>query len=217
MTYHVGDHVGFVDLMEGVALEVPLPKRWHILQVFPGREVKVMRTFERRRISAYLPMEVRSLHRMTGAQARRRHLGKTVRAPFIPGLIFIPDFELRNDAIGKVDDVEGLLYVGPCLAFLTLEQLDQLRALEAFSNVPRGQRKRLYELGQLVRITDGPFYGFEGRIDRLDSRGRLRIFLDAVKRGVSVHTTETQIEPADPATHDLMVRHQGQTALERRA
>jgi transcriptional antiterminator NusG len=206
MTYQIGDHVGFVDLMEGVALEVPIssrPKRWHILQVFPGREAKVWRALDRRGISAYLPIEVRARNRKTGAVARRKHLGHVIKSPFIPGLIFIPDFELENSQLREIDDVEGLLYVGPCLAFLTLAQLDHLRALEALSNMPRGQRK--YALGQMVRITDGPFFGFEGRIDRLDSRGRLKLFLDALKRGASVVISEAQIEPADPATHDLMV------------
>lgn len=217
MTYQVGDHAGFVDLMQGVALEAPLPKAWHLLQVFPNREFKVMKAFRQRNISAYLPTEVQSRNRSTGAPARRAHLGRTTTSPLFPGLIFIPDFQvarLMRPGL-NVEGIEGFLYIGPCLATLQPDELDQVRAIEVLKNTPRGQRK--YVLGQLVRLTEGPFAGFAGRIDRLDSRGRLTVLLDAVKRGIPVKTSEVQIEPVDPATHDRMVRRQGRQALERRA
>jgi transcription antitermination factor NusG len=57
-----------------------------------------------------------------------------------------------------------------------------------------------------VRFVDSPFSDFVFVIDRPDSRGRLRMFLDAVKRGVPVTATETQVEPADPATQHQMAR-----------
>jgi len=217
MTYQIGDHVGFVDLTQGVALERPVPKSWHLLQVFPHREFKVMKAFRRRNISAYLPTEVKSIDRRTGSQASRPHLGKRTTAPIFPGLIFVPDFAIA--AIMRpgldVDGIEGFLYIGPCLATLRPSHLDYVRSLEAVLNTPRGQRK--YMVGEMVRLTEGPFAGFVGRIDRLDSKARLRVYLDAVKRGITVITTEMQIEPEDPATHDQMVRRQGLLALERSA
>ena len=68
-----------------------------------------------------------------------------------------------------------------------------LRLISQTYNVPLGERK--YALNQLVRIVDGPFAGLIAQIERLDSNGRLRVFLDAVMRGVSADVAETQIEP----------------------
>jgi transcriptional antiterminator NusG len=80
-----------------------------------------------------------------------------------------------------------------------------IRAIEAHLAIPRGQRK--HRVGDKVRFVDGPFSDFGGVVDRLDSKGRLRVFLDAVKRGVRIIATETQVEPADPATQHQMARH----------
>ena len=125
----------------------------------------------------------------------------------MPGLIFIPDFEFKNSflAIKAVDDVLGFLQFGEFLASLSTTDFATIHAIEAYLAIPRGQRK--YRIGDKVRFVDGPFSDFVGIVDRLDSRGRLRVFLDAIKRGVPVIATETQVEPADPATQHQMARH----------
>lgn len=193
MHYEIGQFVGYVSAADR-RLAVPLPQLWYILKVTPGRDGKVMQAFWQRNISAYRPTIVRTVDRRTGAEARRPHLGKTIIKAFLPGLIFLPDFELDNlDEIESVDDVEGLLQVGPCLARLKVEEMQVVRLLSQAYNVPLGQRK--YALHQLVRITDGPMAGLVGQIERLDSNGRLKVFLDAVMRGVSADVAETQIEP----------------------
>jgi transcription antitermination factor NusG len=88
---------------------------------------------------------------------------------------------------------DRLTLVGACLASMTVEDMQLLRQIETVSSVPLGQRK--YAINQLVRITDGPFAHFVAKIERLDSNGRLKLFIDAVTRGVSVIASETQIEP----------------------
>jgi transcription termination/antitermination protein NusG len=49
--------------------------------------------------------------------------------------------------------------------------------------------------GRSSRIIEGPLAHFVGQIERLDSKGRLKVFIDAVMRGVSVDVNETQVEP----------------------
>jgi transcriptional antiterminator NusG len=44
-------------------------------------------------------------------------------------------------------------------------------------------------------VIRGPFDMWEGRIERLDSHGRLRVLLDVLSRQVPVELDETQIEP----------------------
>jgi transcriptional antiterminator NusG len=209
MHYKIGDHVGFVDLASDAApLETPLPKRWFILRVYPNRESRVMRAFQQRSISAYLPLYVRTIDRKDPRrQARKPHLGRRVVSPLLPGLIFIPDFEFnyRYTQIEAIDDVEGFLQFGEFVASLSTTDFATIRAIEAHLAIPRGQRK--YRVGDKVRFVDSLFSDFVFVIDRLDSRGRLRMFLDAVKRGVPVIATETQVEPADPATQHQMARH----------
>jgi hypothetical protein len=127
MHYKIGDHVGFVDLASDAApLETPLPKRWFILRVYPNRESRVMRAFQQRCISAYLPLYVRTIDRKDiRRQARKPHLGRRIVSPLVPGLIFIPDFEFnaRYISINAVDDVEGFLQFGEFVASLSNDGL----------------------------------------------------------------------------------------------
>jgi transcription termination/antitermination protein NusG len=197
----IGDFVDPVDLSQRGPCAVPIPQRWFILRVHPNRESRVIRTFRQRGISAYLPLYIRTIDRKDRrSHARKPHLGRRVVSPLVPGLIFIPDFEFdsRYITITAVDDVAGFLQFGDFLASLSTTDFATIRAIEAHLAIPRGQRK--YRIGDKVRFVDGPFSDFVGIVDRLDSRGRLRVFLDAVQRGVPVIATETQVEPADPAT-----------------
>jgi transcription termination/antitermination protein NusG len=83
--------------------------------------------------------------------------------------------------------------LGPCVASLSASGWYLLRQVEACYSIPLGERK--YALKELVRLTDGPLAHFVGEIERLDSNGRLKDFMSAVMRGISVHVTETQVEP----------------------
>jgi transcriptional antiterminator NusG len=199
-----GEFIELVDLTQFGLLEVPMmPQRWFVLRTHPAREFKVMKTFSERNISAYLPRIIRTIARDTRKVARKPHLGRTIVEPLFHGLIFIPDFQVKQGGVLSVDGVIDYFRMADCTPYLQTHEIAQVRALEQLSTIPLAERKRLYKVGQLIRFVDGPFVGFEGLIERLDSRGRLRVFLDAIKRGVSVITTEAQIEPALASTDAL--------------
>jgi transcription antitermination factor NusG len=193
MEYRKGQIVCYVPV-DREPISLPLPRRWLILRITPGRDAKVIERFRFVGVSGYSPNVIRVITRSTGAEARRPHLGRRIVKPMLPGLVFLPDFELdRIGMIRTIDDVEDLLHIGPCLAWMSIDNMQLLRQIEAAYSVPLSKRK--YALNQLVRITDGPFAHFVGKIERLDSHGRLKLFIDAVTRGVSVIASETQIEP----------------------
>jgi transcriptional antiterminator NusG len=145
--YKIGDHVCFVDLASNQApLEMPLPKRWFILRVYPNRESRVMRAFQQRNISAYLPLYVRTIDRKDPRrQARKPHLGRRIVSPLVPGLIFIPDFEFnsRHWSIKAVDDVEGFLQFGEFVASLSTTDFATLRDPAWSAQIPRWRQGAL--------------------------------------------------------------------------
>jgi transcriptional antiterminator NusG len=187
----IGDRVGRVDLSVFGPLEVPLPKRWHLLRIRPNRETQVLRSFEQRNISAYLP---RVTHTVANGLSPVRQLRRTVISPLFPGLIFMPDFEFSNRQVLATDGVAGYLRFGEHTAYLTHAVFCDVRAIEAAANIPHSKRKRLYELGQLVQVIDGPLASWTGRIERLDAKGRYKILVNALARGMMVSLTERQIE-----------------------
>ena len=192
----IGDFVEAVDPSRHGSLEVAVPQRWYLLRVHPSREASVMRTFARRNISAYLPTITKS------AVVTRYRIGysvdvkRNVTMPLFPGLILVPDFEYNQDRLRSIDGVVGFLRFGPCTAFLNQKLIADVRNIEAIGNVPPSKRERMYALGQLVRVVDGPFASFAGRIERLDSNGRLSVLVDLFKRMVPVGLDQDQIAPA---------------------
>jgi transcriptional antiterminator NusG len=210
--WKIGDFVEFVELQGNAApLELPVPERWYLLQTFPNKEAKVMRAFKDRNISAYHPT-VRQRSRVIRGRLR------DVVVPLFAGLIFIPDFQANNGGV-YVDGVDGYLKFGDYYAVLPesaapirrgpawksrfvrrdekrILDMIGIRQLEAEGNIPVARRRRLYRIGEMVRVVDGPFAMFNGTIERLDSRGRLKLLLDVFGRMTSLELDEGQIEAA---------------------
>lgn len=208
-TYRKGEAAGFVEIER--RLELPLPRLFFILQVIAGRESKVIEAYRRRDISAYSPRIVRFVDRRDGVEARAPHLGKTIVRPWLPGLVFIPDFDFGR--VVKLDYVEDWLRLDSSRArpaALSPEDMRKVVLLEAALNLPLSERdaalmklirsfggstERKAALDQLVRIVSGKFAGLEGNVKRLDSGGRLKVFIAALMGGASVDVDEAQIEP----------------------
>ncbi|MGL3208705.1 transcription termination/antitermination protein NusG [Bradyrhizobium sp. BR 1433] len=219
MDYEVGQFVGYVTIREQQAVPAA-PAAWHVLQVAPGRDAKVIKAFGERCISGWSPTVAHAVSRGTGQPARKPHLGRLIVKPFLPGLIFLPDFEMdRLGEIRSIPDVDDLLEFGELRSWLNAEEMRLLRDIVAIENMLPSRRKwalvQLYlkygwisakdaedetklKVGRRIRIADGLFSGLRALIERIDSNGRLSVYVEDGKRGVKVSgLTETQIELID--------------------
>ncbi len=194
--YVRGEIVGRVDLEKLFGpLEVPIaPARWYVLRVHPGREFKVMKTYRQRNVSAWLP-----LNRTTQNVTRYRRgyeftMQQLVTSPLITGVLIIPDFEVRARR-WNVDGVIGIHRMGDCVPVLTPQHIADLRNIQDISNTPKSKRERKFEIGELVRVTSGPFALFCGRVERFDSPGRLSVGVDIFGRITPVEIDQSDIEP----------------------
>lgn len=196
--YKKGEFVGMVDLARlAHPMEVPIPKRWYLLRVFPHREFKVMKTFRQRGISAWLPL-LTTMQDITRYRRGYEYIQRqNVTSPMISGVIIIPDHELKDDRVHRwreVDGVIGLYRMDACLPFLTPQHVDDLRNIEAIGNTPKSKRARAFEIGQLVRIVNGPFREFCARVERFDSKGRLSVGVEIFGRITPAEFDESDIE-----------------------
>ena len=190
-----GDFVEMVDLAQfSEPPPAPEPQRWHILRVHPHRETKVMRAFRQRNISAYMPL-------MTNTQDVTRYRRgfewierRRVVSPLIAGALLIPDYETDRERWRAVDGVIGIYRMGECTPFLTPKLIQDLRNIEAIGNAPKSKRAHLFEIGQLVRVVNGPFRHFSARVERFDCRGRLTIGIEIFGRITPKECLESDIE-----------------------
>jgi transcriptional antiterminator NusG len=189
--YQVGQVVGYVD---HEAISVPLPKRWYILRTAPNREFKVMRRFEQLGLSGYLPtyQMMREFRRIKGYMEwiDRRN----VASPLITGAVLVPDFEIDAGKWKAVDGVFGVLRFGDFVPTLTPQLLADIRRIEAIGNTPKSKREQFFEIGQLVRVVSGPFRDFCGRVEQVDTNGRLSVGVEIFSRITPVDLDEGDIE-----------------------
>lgn len=212
MHYEIGQFVGYVPTAEPIAVPVT-PDRWFMLSVTPGRDSRVVRRLLERGICAYSPVIVRYIDRRTKIESRKPHLGKRVERPFLAGMVFVPDFDVDNPGIKRVDDVgEWLTIDNGRFASLRPADMAVVRGIVAAENAPFGVRD--YALQQMVQIVDGPLAGFVAQVRRLDSHSRLTVFVDAL-RGASVQLSEAQVEPVPASSLVATARRQKRKRSER--
>ncbi|WP_425909341.1 transcription termination/antitermination protein NusG [Nitrobacter sp. TKz-YC02] len=212
----IGQLVGTVDLdaLHGPASVPMQPQCWFILRTHPGCERKVMREFERRNISAYCPRITKQqrVTRSVRGSSWTYEIKRLVEVPLFPQLVFVPDFErVPTDISG----VSGWLRFGEWRARIPSERkarsggvacMADIHALVAIANTPQSKREAKFDLGDLVRIVDGPFRDFSGRIERLDSKGRLKVAIQIFGRLSPAVVSEWQIEPSQYPTDVCTVR-----------
>jgi transcriptional antiterminator NusG len=223
MVYKIGDFVGFVPMDERALDELQSPsrevERWYLLETRANAEGKAARVLNRERIEFYFPMiqeSKRYTHRRGGQTLR------SVKVPLFAGLIFVPDFEVdRVNALhGRMlglDGIVGFMRFGEWHPWLwgsapKLERkphkrlgdfpkrydgaldIAAIRTLEQLGNTAPSRRKRLFAEGEEIRVVDGPFRHFNGIVDRLDSKGRLRVLVSLFGRLSTVALTEDQVD-----------------------
>ncbi|HEX7883152.1 MAG TPA: transcription termination/antitermination NusG family protein, partial [Afipia sp.] len=210
----------------GARSEVPVPNRWYLRQCSPGCDARVIERLRMLDVSAWSPTIVRFIDRHTGKVAAKPHLGKRVEKPFLPGLIFIPDFELNNAVMrygvpdlgeylrvtvtggGRVVERSDFIREIPLIDTYTFASMrvTDMTVLREIVNVENGIRfgrgrrgASKYKPGDKVYIVDGdsPLFAFAAEVKRgVDSRGRLNAFIASLMGGVSVTLSEAQVEPA---------------------
>jgi transcription antitermination factor NusG len=147
---------------------------WRVAHVRSRQEKTLAREMFREQIPFYLPQIEKVSSR--GGRRYRSYI------PLFPGYVFFRgsagqrDLVTRNDVTVRVIDVEDQALIGA--------ELQQIRALQlaGASLIP------IEELApdDPVRITEGPFRGYSGRVVR-DARGdRLVVALTLLRKSVAV-------------------------------
>lgn len=182
-----GDFVDFIPHAPAV-VACPWPQRWYLFRVVPNREITVEQKLEKEGITVYVPKEMRSVR---GVWNRR--LLRTV--PIFAGIMLVPDFDADVDRLKRMTDgISGTVKFGGNAAWAGPKTIADLRKLEARLAEQPSKRRRDFKAGQAVRVVDGPFTYLEGRFERLDSHGRLKVLLSIFERETSVILDEDQIE-----------------------
>ena len=155
---------------------------WKVLFVKPRTEKKVVEYCQLYGIAHYLPLRVKT------RTAQRRRV--TVRLPVFPGYVFARVTPDRRLALLKTNLLVRILE--PEFPRRMLRDLVMVR--RALRANPTLEAAKPLTTGRLVRITDGPFRGIEGRVARLAGALKVVLNVDMIGQAIAVTAEVDQVE-----------------------
>ncbi len=179
--------------------------RWYVIQTLSNAEAKVKRFIENQLAHEELEDTILEILMPTERVSEVKGGKKTQKTrKLYPGYVFIhmrmydEDEKLLQKPWYFVNGIEGVIgFVGGNRPVALKEEeinriLTQVKEAEG-KEVPKVQ----YEIGEEVRITDGPFFNLTGRIDEIDPEaGRLKVSVSIFGRFTPVTLEYWQVERA---------------------
>ena len=185
-----------------VAEEQQASGDWYVVQTLSGQEMKAQESIERRRaleevddvvFKALVPME-----KVTEIKQGKK---TTVSKKIYPGYILInmtlydEQRNIHERVWNFVNDTQGIIgFIGRNPQPLSEEEVTEILAqLERDEEAARPKIE--YEIGEAVKIKDGPFQSCEGKIEEIDPhRGRLKLSVSIFGRSAPVEVEYWQVE-----------------------
>ena len=181
-------------------LEICLPastRKWYVLRTKPRKERLVASQLRLRDVVVYFPTYRR-------AKNGRR---STRESAFFPGYVFVHVNlnQIGSSALSWIPGLHGLVKFGPRPAVIAEHLMANLRARLVVVQRAGGRAFASMEKGDVVRVTRGPFSGYDALFDaRLQGHKRVRVLL-ALLRGGAVGSGRCL--PLELDARDIKKRH----------
>ena len=174
-----------------------MAKRWYVVHVYSGFEKKIALAIkdqaEQKGLGDHIDEvlvpseEVVEVRRGQKINAERK---------FFPGYVLVK-MELTDDAwhlIKNTPKVTGFL--GTKLRPTPISEAEADRIMkQAQEGVDHPRRSVIFEIGEQVRVADGPFTSFNGTVEEIDEeKGRLKVSVSIFGRSTPVELEYGQVE-----------------------
>lgn len=169
---------------------------WYVLQAFSGQEQKVKEALEERVRLAELTEHVRQIIIPTQTvQEIRSGQKRVMTRKFYPGYVLIemPFNEDTWELIKRTPGIIGFLGGKKPVPLSPQEVQDIFEQIESAKE--RIAPRVSFEAGDTVKINDGPFINFIGKVEEVDEeRGRLGVSVSVFGRTTPVELEYWQVE-----------------------
>jgi transcriptional antiterminator NusG len=170
-------------------------RRWYVIHTYSGYEDAVAKNLKQRIES--LSMEDKIFNVIVPKEKKikiKNGKRKTIEEKIYPGYVLVE--MIVTDAswyvVRNTPRVTGFLGAGTTPIPVSKKDMDDLMKR---MKVKEPEFKIDVAIGESVKITDGPFKGFEGKVSEIDeARGKIKVLVNMFGRDTSVELDSLQIK-----------------------
>ena len=176
-----------------------MAKRWYVVHVYSGFEKKIAQQIKDQAVQSGLAEQFEEVLVPTENVVEvRRGQKVSTEHKFFPGYVLVK-MDLTDDGwhlVMNTPKVTGFL--GTKMKPSPISEAEALRILKQNQEgVERARPAVLFDIGEQVRVSDGPFASFDGVVESVDEdRARLRVSVSIFGRATPVDLEYSQVEKA---------------------
>src|SRR6202163_1391475 len=169
--------------------------QWYVVHAYSGHEEKVKKNLEKRIesmdmqdkiLQVLVPME----DEIEIKDGKRRHVQKRI----FPGYILVR-MVMSNESWFVVRNTPGVTsFVGSANSPVPLQE-KEVRAIQKQMKQEAPKIRVEFQVGESVRVVDGPFTDFHGKVDEINpEKGKLKVLVNMFGRETPVELDLLQVE-----------------------
>jgi len=175
-----------------------MSKRWYVVHAYSGMEKSVARALQDRVERAGMQEQFGKILVPTEEVVEMKNGQRTIsERRFFPGYVLV-EMEMNDDTwhlvknTGKVTGFVGGSGHKPTP--ISEKEVDKIMS-QMQEGVEKPKPKTLFEVGEMVRVREGPFTDFNGNVEEVnDEKSRLRVSVTIFGRATPVELEFGQVE-----------------------